>query len=317
MSSASEQANSGGANTGANAEANPDHNEPSNAGANPAPSLNYREYRFVLQDPALSEALLGLLSDLPFEAFEETAEGWLAWVPGSVWSTPDAEADLAAALLSVNSIIPHQVQFRVIETENWNALWEANFPPVDVSPRTAIRAPFHQPFGDRDIELIIEPKMSFGTGHHATTRLVLRLMENEDLAGKSVFDLGTGTGVLAIYAALKGAGPVWGVDNHAWSVANARENATRNGVPQIEITEGTVELLEGKKTDFVLANINRPILLASMEAFRRALQPGGVLLLSGLLQADESAIREAARTHNLHFSVTTSEDQWIAIRFTA
>jgi len=291
--------------------------DPSTAGNSTANNLDYREYRFTVQDPALSEPLLGLLSDLPFEAFEETQDGWLAWVPGAVWSQSAVEADLAAALVSLNTIIPHHVQFRVIETENWNALWEANFPPVDVSPRTAIRAPFHQPFGDRDIELVIEPKMSFGTGHHATTRLVLRLLENETLAGKSVFDLGTGTGVLAIYAALRGAEPVWGVDNHAWSVANARENAARNGVPQIEITEGTVELLEGKKTDFVLANINRPILLASMQAFRRALRPGGILLISGLLPGDEQAILEAARTHNLHYSVTTSEDQWIAIRFTA
>jgi len=282
-----------------------------------AASLDYREYRFTLDDLSLSEALLGLLSELPFEAFEETADGWLAWVPGSVWAHPDGQAALEEDLARLNQIIHHRYESRVIQTENWNALWESNFPAVVVSPRTAIRAPFHPPFGDREIELVIEPKMSFGTGHHATTRLVIRLLEQEALEGKAVFDLGTGTGVLAIYAALRGAGPVWGVDNHAWSVANARENAGRNGVPQIEISEGSAELMLEKKPDFVLANINLPILLANMEAFRRVLAPGGVLLLSGLLKSDEGAILQAARTQNLTHSVTTSEDQWIALRFTA
>ena len=275
--------------------------------------LDYFEYRFALDDLTLSEALLGLLSVLPFEAFEETSEGWLGWIPVGAISNPDLEDELQY----VHTLVPHRREMRLIKTENWNALWESNFPPVDVSPRTAIRDPFHAPFENREIEMIIEPKMSFGTGHHSTTKLMLLLMEQEHWDGKVVFDLGTGTGVLAIYAAKRGASEITGVDNHSWSVENARENAQRNGVPQIEIIEADAEFMLGRKADIVLANINRKVILESMSYFAQMLNENGILLISGVLESDLDIIMTEAANQNFHHQLTLTEKPWIALRFTA
>jgi ribosomal protein L11 methyltransferase len=204
-----------------------------------------------------------------------------------------------------------------VPPRNWNAVWEAQIEPVQVSERTVIRAPFHPPFGDRETELIIEPRMAFGTGHHATTRLMLRLLENENLHGRSLIDAGTGSGVLAIYAALRGACPVLGFDTDAWAVDNAKDNCAINGAHSVEIIQGGLELLAGRKAALVLANIQRDVLLDGMEQLAAALEPGGVLLLSGVLQQDLDIMREAAGAAGLPRIQHLSEDPWIALRCTA
>jgi ribosomal protein L11 methyltransferase len=268
----------------------------------PAP-LRYRELRIEPQDPALMEVLNGLLSAWPFEAFaeEEDPPAWTAWMPDGALD----EATWREAVDGILALVPGLSAERFIEAENWNAAWEAAFPPVSVSPRTRIRAPFHAPDPGVEVELVIEPKMSFGTGHHDTTRLVLRMLEDEPLEGRSVLDLGTGTGVLAIYAHRRGAAPVRALDHHPFSVENARENAERNDAAAVAVE--AADLLDpagawrGDPVDLVLANINRHVLEALMPGFPSLLHPGGTLILSGILAADGPALREAARLAGLVF----------------
>ncbi len=283
----------------------------------PGSSADYIEFRFVPQSADLTEALLGLLSELPFNAFEERDDALLAWVAPQDYQ---AEA-LSARLQRVAQIIPFSFSQRIVPTENWNAIWESNFEAVRVSPGIGIRAPFHPPFEEGVFELVIEPKMSFGTGHHPTTRLMLQLMEEHAFEQKSVLDIGTGTGILAIYAALRGASGVSAFDNHAWSVENARENARRNGASLIDIRQSDMDYLstfaQGPKADFVLANINRIIITQYLDQMRQCLRPNGVLMLSGLLSDDGPELIRLAESHTLSLKNSLSEKGWIALLFTA
>jgi ribosomal protein L11 methyltransferase len=285
-------------------------------GAVPEGAEAYREYHFRLEDPGQADALLGLLSTLPFEAFEEIA------IPGDAplkaWiRTNLAGPELDQGLEEIADLIPHTSHWESVPPRNWNAIWEAQVEPIEVSEKTVIRAPFHPPFGNRQTELIIEPRMAFGTGHHATTRLMLRMLEDEDLKGRALMDAGTGSGVLAIYAALQGAEPVMAFDTDAWAVDNARDNCALNGLDAVEIKQGGLELLAGRKAALVLANIQRDVLLEGMNQLAAALEPGGVLLLSGVLLQDLDTMREAAGTAGLQFTHYLSEEPWIAMRCTA
>jgi ribosomal protein L11 methyltransferase len=265
----------------------------------------YIEYRFEVQGTK-REMLIASLAATGCNAFEEQEEYLLAFYPES--------EDNEDMLRSVATDYEQQYERRSIPPQNWNASWESSFEPVVVPGFCTVRASFHEPVKDTPYEIVITPKMSFGTGHHATTRLMMQAMAEIDFKKKSVFDFGTGTGILGILASMLGANRVLAIDNDAWSVENAQENVAANGQP-VEVAEGSIENIGTAAFDCILANINRHILLQYMEAMAAALHSGGILLLSGILAVDEEIIREAATAAGFSFERKLREKDWIAMQF--
>ena len=256
------------------------------------------------------ELLLAQLINAGCEAFEETDDTLLAFVPEDRYNRDGILAIAAAFEIPLSE--------RSIPPQNWNAEWETSFKPVVVPHFCTVRASFHPPVHDTPYEVIVTPKMSFGTGHHATTRLMMTAMQELDFNRKTVLDFGTGTGILAILAAKLGASVVSAIDNDSWSVENALENTMANDVAAIRIAQGSLEIaLSHAPFDFILANINRHILLQYMAQMCTMLLEGGVLLLSGILTADEAIVREVAEGAGLEYVRTLGESEWIAMKFTA
>lgn len=259
-----------------------------------------------------SEIFIAALAELGFESFEETPTGVRAYIREDQW---DQQA--LAGLPYWNS--PEwDAAFETtrVAQQNWNALWEADYHPIQVGDRCVVRAHFHPEAPDGvEFDLVISPKMSFGTGHHQTTWLMLNYLLDMDLDGKSLLDMGSGTGVLAILAARRGARPVLAVDIDPWSAENCRENAARNGVSEIEAVLGDAEAIRGREFDCILANINKNILLEDLPRYTASLRGGGELLLSGFYRADLEDIRHAASRHGLEIRDLRERENWVAARF--
>ncbi len=260
---------------------------------------------------ALRDVLVAQLSDMGYEGFEERPDALVAFIPEGDF----IENDLQGLVGS------HGVDYTKerIEQANWNALWESSFEPVLVDDFCGIRAGFHAPLGDAVAhEIIITPKMSFGTGHHATTFSVVRLMRDVDFKGKQVFDFGSGTGILAILADKLGAAETKGIDIDDWAVENAAENAETNASGNVHFSRAdSLSAEEGGRFDVVLANINRNILLANMGEMKRILKKHGILILSGILQEDEPAIVKAAQAEGLRPEKRAEREHWLALSFIA
>ncbi|UCJ08044.1 50S ribosomal protein L11 methyltransferase [Chitinophaga pendula] len=258
----------------------------------------------------LTDILIAQLSTLGFEGFEEQPAALIAYIP---------EEDFDETSLK-EVLQPHALTYAAerIAQQNWNAVWESNFEPVLVDDFCGIRAGFHPPFITAlTHEIIITPKMSFGTGHHATTSSMIRLMSELDFRGKKVFDFGTGTGILAILAEKMGAAHIDAIDNDEWAVENTQENIVINEAAHISIWRAdSLSEIEGTY-DLILANINRNILLTFMADMRRLLHPGGILLLSGILTTDEATILEAAGKQGLEMTGKAEKDNWLALKLIA
>lgn len=240
--------------------------------------------------------------------FEETDKDLLAYFKAEGFS-----GDKIATVIS-----SHNLSFEKTELAetNWNALWESNFQPVFVDDFLYIRADFHEPSTGFEHELVITPKMSFGTGHHATTWLMVQTMRQLDFQGRSVFDFGTGTGILAILAARLGAERVWAIDNDSNSIENSGENVSRNAVNNIELALADTFTAVGEQFDIILANINKNVILDHLSALAARLRKDGTLLLSGLLGTDEDDIRLAASIHGLAIVERREKDNWLCLRAT-
>jgi ribosomal protein L11 methyltransferase len=203
----------------------------------------------------------------------------------------------------------------IIKEENWNAIWESNFEPVRIDSFVGIRAHFHPVFDPPvQFEIQITPKMSFGTGHHGTTYTVMQMMSEMDFKGKTVFDFGTGTGILAILAEKLGAMKVLAVDNDDWCIENAKENIQNNQSKGIKIQKVTTAAQE-EQFDIILANVNRHIIEANMMGLSRAGKPGAQLVLSGLLIEDQSAMIALATQHDWVFQKQKEKEGWISLLF--
>lgn len=274
--------------------------------------MQYIEVAIALQqvNPYRDLLIDALGNEGPYDSFEETPNGLKAYVPQDQYD----EAFLRSALASAG-VVDAQYTVNLLPDKDWNEEWEKGHAAVLVEDFCWVRAPFHPVREDVKYNIEIEPKMSFGTAHHATTYMMLTFLRDLDLAGKEVLDMGCGTAVLAILAALRGANHVDAIDVDEWAWRNAEENVERNGVAdKVTCLLGDASLLESDRYDVVLANINRNILLSDMERYRRALRPGGTLLLSGFYHADVSALQSKAAELGLSLEEERSRDGWSALR---
>lgn len=271
----------------------------------------YIAYHFTITPKEVgSDILLAELEDTAFESFEETENGLSAYVQESLL-TDDILAEVSI-LDNPEFTISYEVE--KIETVNWNEEWEKNFSPIEVRENCYIRAPFHETKNAK-YEIVIEPKMSFGTGHHQTTHMMLEHLLDSDLANKKTLDMGCGTAVLAILAEMKGAKQIDAIDIDNWCYLNSLENVERNNCSQIAVYEGDVSLLEDKKYDVIIANINRNILLNDMQAYAACLDKGGLLFLSGFYQEDIPVIDQSCVNNGLKLEKQLQKDNWVALKY--
>jgi len=258
--------------------------------------MKYIEYKIsCIPDEESSEIMVAELAELGFDSFSdysETEKSISGYLPASEISRYEKEIHEYLE----DSGRPYE-RIEIKDDTNWNALWESNFEPILIEGRCHIRAPFHEKRDDVEHEVVIMPKMSFGTGHHATTSLILARLMDADLTGKKGLDMGSGTGVLAILAVKQGAAHVDAIDIDRWAYENCIENIEMNRVgDRISVQEGDASLLcKSEKYDFILANINRNILLTDMEHYTRVLKTGGAILFSGFLEVDIPVIQRKAR----------------------
>ena len=254
------------------------------------------------------EILIALLDQIGYDSFEETEAGLKAYIAEAAFD----ENKLKQIPLLQSGEYEWSYQTERLDTINWNEEWERNYEPVKLGDQVYIRAPFHPSGEGYPHEILIEPKMSFGTGHHQTTRLMARAMLTINFQNKITLDMGTGTGVLAILAAQLGAAKLNAIDNFEWAVENTRENLIRNGVTEAEAKLGDVSILDKARYDVILANINRNVLLADMPAYRAALRPQGKMLLSGFLIKDLDLINTEARRLGFQPEERWQEENWLA-----
>lgn len=272
--------------------------------------MDYWKYT-LRTDPATAELLLALLSDAPFDTFEEKPDGLDAYLPAN------AGQEAAEALLNeLHERFAFTWEKTFLPAQNWNEIWESNFQPVVVGDFCAVRADFHAPVAGVQHELVINPKMAFGTGHHETTWLCLAALERLPVRGARLLDFGCGTGILAILAARLGAEHVEAIDIEEESYRNTLENSALNGVGErVAARCGTLTDVQGRDFDGMLANINRNVILDSLPRLAELLKPEGWLLVSGILRTDEPAVVAAAEAAGFSVKKIEARGNWLCIEF--
>jgi len=270
--------------------------------------MNYYKYT-IFCDENLSEILIALLSEASFDTFEENGNGLCAYLP--VGNEEETVAEELLAELQNQFDFTWEKEF--IAGQNWNVLWESNFHPVVVNKFCAIRADFHEPIEGVEHELIINPKMAFGTGHHETTWMCLHALESLPVQGKALFDYGCGTGILAIMASKLGATSIEAIDIEEESYQNTLENARINRVENVIARKGDLSVVQNGPFDGILANINRHIILDSLPRLAALCRPGGWLLISGILVQDESIVLEAAEASGFTRVGMETRGNWICM----
>ncbi|MDX2250481.1 MAG: 50S ribosomal protein L11 methyltransferase [Bacteroidia bacterium] len=256
----------------------------------------------------LREPVLALLAEIGYSAFEDTDTGLIAYVEAHLF-----DQEQLMATLDVFPKENIQMSITQIPATNWNSVWESNYPSVFIDHFCQIVPSFRAPEPGFSFTIKLDPKMSFGTGHHETTRLVIRSMENLSFRGKKVLDMGCGTGVLGILAAKMGAISVLGIDIDAWSFENTTENIQMNDISGMEVVQGDVSAIGGRLFDVILANINRNVLLADIPAYQQALAVGGTLVISGFYQRDEMPIRQRYESCNFYLANREEDNDWLAL----
>lgn len=272
---------------------------------------SYFEYKFIVnpKDPA-TEILIAELANAGFESFVENDSGLLAYIQQKDWN--DHVLDNIQILRSKEFDISYQKN--AIEQTNWNKEWETNFEPIQVDDIVSIRAPFHIN-SNLKFDIVIEPKMSFGTGHHETTYMMVQQLIELNLENKKVLDMGCGTGILAIFSELKGAGEIDAIDIDEWCYENSIENCHRNNCEKINVYQGDAILLEDKKYDIIIANINRNILLMDIKSYAKCLNEKGILLLSGFYKEDIPIIDAEAGIYKLKLEKIIEKNNWVALKY--
>ena len=271
----------------------------------------YIAYEFFVTPRNLGiEILIAELGHVGFESFVENDNGVTAYIQKQEWNLHILD-DLY--ILGSHEFKIKYSHHEVVQT-NWNKEWEKNFNPIQVDGLVSVRAPFHEnPFLKFDI--VIEPKMSFGTGHHETTHMMIQHLLALDLKNKKVLDMGCGTGILAIFAEMKGAQPTDAIDIDNWCYQNSIENVQRNACKHITVLEGDSSLLKGKKYDVIIANINRNILLSDMKIYTDSLDQEGTLLLSGFYKDDMVVIESEVIKYGLVLDKMIQKNNWVALKY--
>ena len=273
--------------------------------------MNYIEYDFTVSPTEIgAEILMAELAEVGFDSFEDTPTGIKAYIPKDSWN----EQILQDIYLLSNPEFTISYQITEIEQVNWNEEWEKNFSPIVVEDLCTVRANFH-PVPNTRYDIVITPKMSFGTGHHETTYMMLQQLLPLSLEDTKVLDMGCGTGILAIMAALRGAHDIIAIDIDPWCVENATENVQQNNCFFITIKEGDVSLIVGEQYNLILANINRNILLSDIPAYTQALLPQGLLLVSGFYEEDLPAIKEKCQKVGLTYLSHIERNRWVSAKF--
>jgi ribosomal protein L11 methyltransferase len=271
----------------------------------------YIGYHFQVEPKELgTEILIAELGELPFDSFIETETGFSAYIPKENWN----ENILEDVYILNNPEFKISFTIEEIEQKNWNAEWEKNFDPIDVDGLCHVRAPFHSKT-DAKYDIVIEPKMSFGTGHHETTHMMIQHLLEMDVEGMKTLDMGCGTAILAILAEMKGAQPIDAIDIDNWCYLNSIENAERNNCKHISVYEGDASLLAGKKYDLIIANINRNILLNDMQTYVDCLNPKGIILFSGFYEQDIPHIDASCTEKGLSFVKKINRNNWVSLKY--
>lgn len=275
--------------------------------------MDYYELHFATQptEDYQQDLLMGEMAEIGFDTFEEIQGGFKAYIP---------VGDFDETLLGEH-LEPYHQQFsfsydvKLIPQKNWNEVWESNFEPIQIRDQVFVRATFHQPRPEFPIEIVIDPKMAFGTGHHETTSMMMNLMLDADLAGKKVLDMGCGTGILAILADKLGAKDITAIDYDPVCYESTMENAVLNHV-EIKALCGSKEAIPDEQYDVILANINRNILLDQMERYNEVLKPAGEIYFSGFYESpDLGIIKEAAGKFGMKYISHKKTKEWVAARF--
>ena len=271
----------------------------------------YIEYKFTVtpKEPA-TEILIAELGNVGFESFVENENGVTAYIQKENWNDALFEGIF---ILNSDEFLIDYTQHEVAQT-NWNAKWEKNFEAIEVDETVSIRAPFHEN-QNLKYDIVIEPKMSFGTGHHETTHMMVQHLLQLKLENKKVLDMGCGTGILAIFAEMRGAKPTDAIDIDNWCYLNSIENVARNNCEHISVFEGDSTLLTDKKYDVIIANINRNILLMDMEIYTNCLNEKGVLLLSGFYKEDIPMIDAEVSKYQLKLETNLERNNWVALKY--
>ena len=269
---------------------------------------NYLEFNFNISPlQPWNEILMAELIEIGFDSFTEEHNGILAYIQKDLFD----DKQLQEINMFSNEAVEISYTYQEMPNINWNEEWEKNFEPINVENQVSIRAEFHS---NQNLphEIIIQPKMSFGTGHHATTYLMIQQMLDMDFENKTVLDMGCGTSVLAIFAKQKGAGKTVAIDIDEWSVENSKENAERNNV-DLDISQGTADNLGAENFDIILANINRNILISDIPTYVSVLNDGGQLLLSGLCFFDVDDVLEVCNEQKLTLKRKLQREEWVSL----
>ena len=275
---------------------------------------DYIEVRFDVEpcDATSTDVLAAMLCDVEFESFVPDESGLTAYVKRELYNE--------AAIADIVTSFPLQAQINwraeVIEGQDWNSEWEKNyFQPIVVGDKCVIHSSFHTDIPKVEYDIVIDPKMAFGTGHHATTSLIIRQLLEMSLDGLSVMDMGTGTGILAILSAMRGAEKVSAIEIDEFAYVNAVDNVKINGEPQINVMLGDASLLANEEpVDVFIANINRNIITADIAEYAKTLKSGGIMLLSGFYDEDVEVIMSQAQLHSLDYQSHTVQDRWTCLR---
>lgn len=277
--------------------------------------MRYIRVRFLCNPNTemVKDILSALLADIGYDAFVEEDGAWAAYVPSEQYSSKAIDAILSD--FPIDAHISYDTE--LMDNINWNEEWEKNyFRPISIDNQLCVYSSFHQPEGDYRYKIIIDPKMSFGTGHHETTKLMLEKILRVDMKDKRVLDMGCGTAVLAILASIRGASEVTAIDIDEWAYRNALENIQLNGIHNIRVEQGDSSLLDNEKPyDIILANINRNILLQDIPTYTAVLKKGGRLVLSGFYNVDIDVLRSKAEEMELTLQDISTKGEWVAVSF--